>query len=470
MSSDDASRLYEDIYKMQQERFNIFKSQDRENGNFDVTFDIDGKKLFANKFMLTSVSETLKAMLSDRWSNKDEAVKIEDYSYDDFYEFLHYLYTGCSDLTNENVFKLTDMAEYYGVPLLKEVCDKFLSEMKYNLGNIEEMLQFAAKYSLTKMKAALSEKTLWYFFLIWRTKGFPSYKKRFVVFLSTIDYCSKENIFETVYKWTKHQLMKHRTDKNQKFNRPEAVKNKLITEFPHVYSFGGTAMSQKFLMNFLVEKGFHFSPNDLEDLYGTLYNRDEDANFKLIYELAEKQALQKQKMSSDGENFNIADSVKADLAEVLPLVKFYKMKQKFLTNFVVAKGIITAEQASHVNDIIVFITNNGKRITGVFNGDIGIRRAIEGTVRYNATRRNTAVIRFVDKFLIPSSPSTVAKTDGIDWYLCLEEDTFLALKHRSKIDESDYLLAEMKSENGFSLIPDEETLLQARFNNLDPII
>uniref|UniRef100_A0AC35FX10 BTB domain-containing protein n=1 Tax=Panagrolaimus sp. PS1159 TaxID=55785 RepID=A0AC35FX10_9BILA len=395
-------------------------------------------------------------MVSDRWSNKDESVKIEDYSYDNFYEFLHFLYTGGCDLTNENVFKLVDMAEYYGVPLFKEFCEEFLSEMEYNFGNIEELLEFAETYSMDRMKRAVKHFVTCNFEKVVSNKKFLSYKKHFVEYLSSIHYGSKEIIFEAVYKWTEHQVMKERTDKNQKFNRLEAVKNKLITEFPHVYSFKSTVMTQKFTKDFL-----------------ECYGRGEDGKFKLIYELAEKQALQKQKMSSEGENFNIVESIKADLAEVLTIVKFYKMTQFFLTNFIVAKGFITAEQASHVNDIRVSITNNGQLITGVLNGDIGraIAIAIERRGTYNVTRRNTTVIRFVDyKFLIPSTPSTVAKTDGTDWYLCLEEDKFLALKHRSKIDESDYLLAEMKSENGFSLTPDKETSLQARYNNLDPII
>uniref|UniRef100_A0AC35G9J1 BTB domain-containing protein n=1 Tax=Panagrolaimus sp. PS1159 TaxID=55785 RepID=A0AC35G9J1_9BILA len=410
---------------MQQERFKIFKSQDQENGHFDVTFEIDGKKLFANKFMLTSVSETLKAMVSDRWSIKDEAVKIEDYSYDNFYEFLCFLYTGSCDLTNENVFKLTDMSEYYGVPLFKEFCGKFLTKMEYNLDNIEEMLEFAEKYSLCKMKAAIKHFVSYYFGKVVSNKRFLSYcLVSFVEFFSLIGYCSKEGIFEAVYKWTEHQVVKQSTDENQKFNCIESVKNKLMF------------------------------------------------TLLVIYELAEKQALQNQKMSSDGENFNTADSIKADLAEVLLFVRFYKMKQYFLTNFIVAKGIITEEQASHVNDIRVSITNNGKLITGVFNGDIGgIRRAIERSGTYNIARRNTTVIRIVDyMFLIPSTPSIVKKTFCTVWYLCLEKNGFVTLKHLSKIEESDYILAEMKSENGFSLTPDKETSLKACFNNLDPII
>uniref|UniRef100_A0A914QS09 BTB domain-containing protein n=1 Tax=Panagrolaimus davidi TaxID=227884 RepID=A0A914QS09_9BILA len=451
----DNSRFCEPIDYMQEERFNIFKSQDHENGHFDVTFEIDGKKLFANKFMLTSVSETLKAMLSDRWTKKDEAVKIEDYSYDNFYEFLHFLYTGSCDLTNENVFKLVDMAEYYGVSLLKEFCDESLKEMEYNFGNIEELLEFSEKYSMSKLKAAIKHFVTYNFKEVVSNKRFLSYKKPFVEFMSSFDYCSKEKIFEAVYKWTEHQVMKQTTDKNQKFDRLEAVKNKLITEFPHLL--------------FLVEKGFHLSPNELKDLYGRFHNRDEDTKFKLIYEMAEKQALQEQKMSSDREKFNIVDSIKADLSEVLLIVKFYKMEQNFLINFVVAKGFITAEQASHINDIRVSITNNGKLVSGVLSDDIG--RAIERRGTYYVTRRNTAVIRFADyKFPIPSTPNAVAKTDGIDWYLCLEEDGILTFKHHSKIDEYDYLIAEMKSENGFSLTPDKETSLKACFNNLDPVI
>uniref|UniRef100_A0AC35FXB7 BTB domain-containing protein n=1 Tax=Panagrolaimus sp. PS1159 TaxID=55785 RepID=A0AC35FXB7_9BILA len=96
-------------WNLQQERFKFFKSQNAETSNFDVTFEIGGKKLFAHRFILMPVSEYLNAMLSDRWSNKNEMIKIESFTYDNFYQFLCFFYSGSCDVTKENIFQLIDM-------------------------------------------------------------------------------------------------------------------------------------------------------------------------------------------------------------------------------------------------------------------------------------------------------------------------------------------------------------------------
>uniref|UniRef100_A0A914ZCZ9 BTB domain-containing protein n=1 Tax=Panagrolaimus superbus TaxID=310955 RepID=A0A914ZCZ9_9BILA len=113
MSDEDRDSLNEYAYKMQMDRFKVFKEQDREKGHLDVAFEIEGKKLHVNKYLLTTASEPLNAWLSDRWSTKDEVIKIEDYSFDCFYEFIQFIYTGRCDLSSENVFKMVDMAEFY---------------------------------------------------------------------------------------------------------------------------------------------------------------------------------------------------------------------------------------------------------------------------------------------------------------------------------------------------------------------
>uniref|UniRef100_A0AC35FFZ2 BTB domain-containing protein n=1 Tax=Panagrolaimus sp. PS1159 TaxID=55785 RepID=A0AC35FFZ2_9BILA len=116
------------LYKMQLQRYEIYKAQIHEDGNFDLTLEFgDGKKLYVHKFHITSVSETLDVMLSSRWSTNDKVVKVEDYSYDDFFIFVSFLYSGKCDLTNENILRITDMAEYYDVSTLKNYCDLFLS-------------------------------------------------------------------------------------------------------------------------------------------------------------------------------------------------------------------------------------------------------------------------------------------------------------------------------------------------------
>lgn len=55
-------------------------------------------------------------------------------------------------------------------------------------------------------------------------------------------------------------------------------------------------------------------------------------NYFKVCLLAEKQALQRLKRSLD-DNINIVDSIKADLTEIFPLVKFYRIHKKFMMDF-----------------------------------------------------------------------------------------------------------------------------------------
>uniref|UniRef100_A0A914PCC1 BTB domain-containing protein n=1 Tax=Panagrolaimus davidi TaxID=227884 RepID=A0A914PCC1_9BILA len=315
------------IYKMRQERFKTFKLQDPAKEHFDVTFEIEGKKLYAHSFILKPVSETMASMLSDHWTKKDEVVTIETCSYENFYQFIQFVYTGGCDLTNENVFKLVDMAEFYAVPFLKEFCHIFLSSMIYNVETIEEMVEFSEKYSLNRMKGALKEFIRCNLDQIIRHERFLSGGKLFVEFMSSIDQYSqkeKENVFEAVYKWTEHQVLKQKDAEDETFNLVVAVKDELSVAFPYIYSMDNTAMNYDFLMSFM----------------GISYT----------FIIWQKNKLHKDKNWLHGENFNLIDSIKADLFEVIKIAKFYQMQNSFLINFVVAKGIITAEQARHVDD------------------------------------------------------------------------------------------------------------------------
>uniref|UniRef100_A0AC35FWR3 BACK domain-containing protein n=1 Tax=Panagrolaimus sp. PS1159 TaxID=55785 RepID=A0AC35FWR3_9BILA len=448
------------LSKMQQERFNIFKSQDPENEHFDVSFEIDGK------------------VFSDRWTRNGEAVKIIDYCYDDFYQFLSFIYIEYCKLNDKNVFQLTDMAECYGVKLFKEYCDKFLSKMQYNVERIDKMVIFCQKYSMTKMEAALKDFIYRNFDGIISTKEFLSYEKSVVQYLSLIDYShhkKNERLFEAVYKWTEQQIMAQKDlediEEGEIFDVLKEVKNEFCATFPHISSLDKTMMSIDFLMNFVVENGFDLTPAEFNAVYkklcgggfGLRYYYGEKSYFKDVYFLAKKQALKKQEMDFD-ENFSLADSVKSILSKVIPLVEFSKMDKTFVMDFVVAKGILTKEEA-------IFVKNDSKVITGVFKDDIGIGRTIGLKSRYYITQSSDKIIRFLDlKFRMPKTPSIVKKTDGIEWYLCLEADEILTFKHHTIVNSSDYLLAEMKSETDFSLTPNETTTIQANFNSFNDIL
>uniref|UniRef100_A0AC34FWZ8 BTB domain-containing protein n=1 Tax=Panagrolaimus sp. ES5 TaxID=591445 RepID=A0AC34FWZ8_9BILA len=328
---------------MQKERYKIFKEQDHEKGRFDVTFEVEGKMLHAHKFILSSVSEPLDSWISDRWSSKDAVIKIEDYPYDCFFQFLSFLYCSECKLTDQNIVKITDMAERYCVQCLKDFCDEFLFDMEKSVESIEELYEFANKYSLLKLTESIKSFFHQNYDAILNAEAFIAYKKPFVEFLFNVDISKniskymKEVLFKGAYKWAEHYVMKKKAAADdENFNLLEAIKAELKTILP-LYKF--SEMSFDFLMNFFFEKGFDLSPAELAEYFLSNPQYRLEDSFKQVYELAEKQAIKKQEKFPE-DSFNLHDATNAFLIEVLPHVDFCKMRPRFLTDFVVEKGYL----------------------------------------------------------------------------------------------------------------------------------
>uniref|UniRef100_A0AC35EZE7 BTB domain-containing protein n=1 Tax=Panagrolaimus sp. PS1159 TaxID=55785 RepID=A0AC35EZE7_9BILA len=451
------------ILKMQKRRYEMFKSQDVENGRFDVSFEIEGRKLHAHTFILTSTSETFNSWLSDRWTKKDEIIKVESYSYDSFYQFLSFVYSGDCELTVDNVREIVDMSEFYGVQHLKELCDKFLSNAKIiTVENIEEMYDFCEKYSLSEFYDVVA------FFIdkntvdVLQSGNFINFKEEFVEFLFAQMRNYREIYFESVYKWAENQVKQNVVD-NENFNLFEAVKAKTNTIVSN-YEF--EFMKFDFLTKFVLEKGFTLSPAELCRFYKNC-REDEGTRFRQVYKLAEKQVLQKQKMAPS-ENFNLANSIKIYLAYTISHVKFFKMEKEFLSDFIAANGILTEEQINNMTTRIE-IKNGEKLFTGVFIDSHHIWRTFE-EAEYNRNQIRLGTknkLRFINvRIPIPSTPSVLRENTDVQWYLCLETDHVLTLKHQSRLEQSDYLLAEMTSHDHLDIISAQHSTNITFSNNI----
>uniref|UniRef100_A0AC35F4K7 BTB domain-containing protein n=1 Tax=Panagrolaimus sp. PS1159 TaxID=55785 RepID=A0AC35F4K7_9BILA len=99
------------LQEIQLQLYEAFNSQNPEL--FDTVFEIDGKKLYAEKLRLSLISSTFNSMLSDRWISKNDVIPIKDYSFNDFKEFLTFLYSGECQLNDKNIFTMIDIAEFY---------------------------------------------------------------------------------------------------------------------------------------------------------------------------------------------------------------------------------------------------------------------------------------------------------------------------------------------------------------------
>uniref|UniRef100_A0A914Q5X3 BTB domain-containing protein n=1 Tax=Panagrolaimus davidi TaxID=227884 RepID=A0A914Q5X3_9BILA len=260
--------------RLNNERFETFKSQDQENGYFDLKFEIEGKIIFAHKFMLAPISDVLKRMISDIW-NKKETIEITTNSYNDFYEFLKFLYSGNCKLNDENIFSMVDLSEFYQVKELQQKCDECLSQKEYTKENILVFFEILSKYSLPLFEKAISKSMKEKGINLVESVGFPETSKSTVEKIVRLEdrFVSEEKLFEKICEWAVTQ-----------------VKNKQ-------------------------------SESDEEDSYDAKTTEDG--------------VTAKKEKETQTFVFNMNDAIKSELTEILPFIRFKKMNLGFLVDFVV---------------------------------------------------------------------------------------------------------------------------------------
>uniref|UniRef100_A0A914PQQ3 BTB domain-containing protein n=1 Tax=Panagrolaimus davidi TaxID=227884 RepID=A0A914PQQ3_9BILA len=353
----------QNLYKIQMECFEVQNPED-----FDVAFEIDGQKLYADKSRLTKLSPTFKSMLSDRWTSKDETLKIETFGYENFKEFLTFIYSGECSLNDKNISNMFDIAEYYGVKVFKKDCDKYLSNIEYNSENVFEFCELSDKYSLTEMKESLN---------IYISKNFGSFIK------------------SECFKKLSKSVMKNIVASNQNALRWE--------EF---------------------------------------------------FEAAEFQALKKKELD---ENLNLQETIKEELSDFLPFFKFDQISIDFLIKFVVKESsfLFSPAELSEIlwvarcNVCVKITDGNGKIMKGVLNcNETG---KISDVIASQKGEPLIADYYWQTRQPEPNVPSKLIKKDGIEWYLFYDSFGDLCVRRQSKVDDGDYLLAELFTEGEFIL-------------------
>uniref|UniRef100_A0AC34FKA3 BTB domain-containing protein n=1 Tax=Panagrolaimus sp. ES5 TaxID=591445 RepID=A0AC34FKA3_9BILA len=251
----------DNLYKLHMERIEAFKAQNSENEDFDVVFDFNGKKLYANKFTLCPVSTTFKSMLSDRWKKPGEPIEIKDYKFEDFKEFLTFIYSGDCELTDENVFAMVDMAEFYNIVVFKEICEEYLTKMKLDLVNVYPLIDLVYKYSLLKLK-----KYVHGFFgtnmrTISESNLFQNLEKAVLkdIVLSNQGLSRQEEMFEAVFKWAEIRVKENNTNQ-ESITLNEAIKQE-FSQFVPLFDF--QKMSDVFFIKFVVKRASLFFSGDV---------------------------------------------------------------------------------------------------------------------------------------------------------------------------------------------------------------
>uniref|UniRef100_A0A914Q852 BTB domain-containing protein n=1 Tax=Panagrolaimus davidi TaxID=227884 RepID=A0A914Q852_9BILA len=255
-----------------------FKSQNPEL--FDIVFDFEGKKLYADKLILSINSSTFKSMLSDRWICKNDAIKIKTYKFDDFKELLTFFYSGECNLTNQNIFTILDMAEFYQIEDLKEICAEYLSKIELNLSNVIQHFEILTKYSMIEMKGPIQTFIFQNFKTIFKSDKFLNTEKSVVteiIALGQTFAIKYEEMFQAAYEWSESEAIKKQKELNDKnFNMNDGIKVEMQDFLPFI-PFNQIEIS--LFIKYVVKRSFIFTPFEFSDILESV-----QSNVKVFWE------------------------------------------------------------------------------------------------------------------------------------------------------------------------------------------
>uniref|UniRef100_A0AC35GB13 BTB domain-containing protein n=1 Tax=Panagrolaimus sp. PS1159 TaxID=55785 RepID=A0AC35GB13_9BILA len=371
------------ISGMYHKLFEDFVSQDPENGCLDVVFDIKGKKLYAHKSILSVLSDTFKTMLSDRWTKKDAPIKIESFKFDDFKEFLTFIYSGNCNLSDENIVCLTDIAEFYDIEEFKIFIDSYLSKLRLSTKNIFGMIDLSTKYAFPGFDETVNGFILQRCSTILKSPEFMCQEKHVikhivVAYKELLTFFEHEELFKKLCQWADTQARKKLTfdDYGKEDVKNKVIKDELADMLQHVQF---NQMRHRFMLNDVVSKPFLISqPNELSQLclvnFDTItikvtneYGKLATASFidnRGIYD-----AIQKTKYNSTSRRRYVHSSsngTKLDLSKPNNLIKndkikYYLVYENFNQVFKVKNSTTIGE-----NDYLIagMKNENGFAITG----------------------------------------------------------------------------------------------------------
>uniref|UniRef100_A0AC34FYN8 BTB domain-containing protein n=1 Tax=Panagrolaimus sp. ES5 TaxID=591445 RepID=A0AC34FYN8_9BILA len=253
-----------------QQRYKFFADQNVEEGHFDVTFEFGTQEdsdnnpgnntnapfqqLFAHSFTLWPSSKIFEKTLFGPLAHKGP-IPVLRHSFEDFKEFLTFMYLGKCNIKMENVMALVDLGEYYEVKLLKDQCEEFLTNNSTEIENVLKVYESLKVYSLENAMQIVMEFVAGNTLQILKTEEFLGAQKETILDIVKMKNLTakQEDLFEGICKWAEHNCPKDTV------NRNEFLKDKLADMMPLI---DFSIMEFNFLNSFVVRKGFLFPSFD----------------------------------------------------------------------------------------------------------------------------------------------------------------------------------------------------------------
>ena len=125
----------------------------------DVTFIVQGRKVYGHKMVLSIVSDCFRAMFTAGFRESETMeIEIPDCSYDAFLAVMEYIYTGSNPKVDQlaadinRVVEILELADRFFLDHLKQICETMLQPV-VNIETVEYLLQVAQKTNSMQLQA-----------------------------------------------------------------------------------------------------------------------------------------------------------------------------------------------------------------------------------------------------------------------------------------------------------------------------
>jgi hypothetical protein len=190
----------------------FFKMQkDSENNMRDVTFlCADGGPIYANRFMLAARSSVFRTMFTIQMMESENGqlqLEYPNYSFNGFFAFLYYLYTGEAIITNQNLIEVLTISNEFQVFELTDLCSKHVLDMM-GTDNVCDLFNAGVHLYNKRIEKTLLNKMDTNFLSLSRTEPFMRISLDSMVELIQRDTINAEegNVLMAVICWGLYQI------------------------------------------------------------------------------------------------------------------------------------------------------------------------------------------------------------------------------------------------------------------------
>ena len=201
-------------YRQRQDMLNAMNSFRKLQTFCDVVLVVEDRRLSAHKVVLAASSLVFKASftseLTPENTTQEFEVNVRDFDPNTVEELLNFVYTGEVGITEENAAELLQVADYYDIPSLKELCAEFLI-INLKPSNCLWVQMFAERYRHELLHEAATEFICNNLISIWQTEEYLSLDFAYVNDLFSGERLAiktqkgEEDVFEGIKAWVKHE-------------------------------------------------------------------------------------------------------------------------------------------------------------------------------------------------------------------------------------------------------------------------